>query len=241
MSDHQIQDKKGSSAAKIVADKLLEMAVKRGLKTGDKLPGEVELAAEFKVSRITVREAINGLKFLGILDSAPRRGTTIAGLDYSSLSKYLGFQMAFSPMGEHELLESRIAIESGLMNLVAAKMTQESYRELVTLATACEIESNGAEDIHKSLIADLNFHRKLLEIAGNQIIMAFGNLIETFFLIHVAQHPGNSIDSKSAAEMHLLIVNALHEKNIDLARGLIRRHLMRHIENPAAELVGSRA
>ena len=62
----------------VLADRLLQTAIESNMKIGDKLPGEVELADRFHVSRVSIREAINGLKFLGMLDAAPRRGTTMA-------------------------------------------------------------------------------------------------------------------------------------------------------------------
>ena len=102
------------SMSTVLADRLLQTAIESNMKIGDKLPGEVELADRFHVSRVSIREAINGLKFLGMLDAAPRRGTTIAALDYRRLVKYLGFQMAFSSLSEEELFDARLALEIGM-------------------------------------------------------------------------------------------------------------------------------
>ena len=61
----------------VLADRLLQTAIESNMKIGDKLPGEVELADRFHVSRVSIREAINGLKFLGMLDAAPRRDSSV--------------------------------------------------------------------------------------------------------------------------------------------------------------------
>ena len=122
------------SMSTVLADRLLQTAIESNMKIGDKLPGEVELADRFHVSRVSIREAINGLKFLGMLDAAPRRGTTIAALDYRRLVKYLGFQMAFSSLSEEELFDARLALEIGMLDLVGQRMTDEDYRELLELA-----------------------------------------------------------------------------------------------------------
>ncbi len=188
----------------VLADRLLQTAIESNMKIGDKLPGEVELADRFHVSRVSIREAINGLKFLGMLDAAPRRGTTIAALDYRRLVKYLGFQMAFSSLSEEELFDARLALEIGMLDLVGQRMT--------------------AED---SIEADMRFHQRLLEISGNSMLQAFVKLIESFFHRQNA-HPGNRQDQASAAEVHRMIVEALHDRNIELARGLMQKHLARH-------------
>ena len=108
-----------------LADRLLQMALENKMKVGDKFPNENELAEQLKVSRVSLREAINGLKFLGLLDDAPRRGTTIAALDYGRLLKYISFQQVFSPLSEKELFDARMSIEIGIMGLLIERMTEE--------------------------------------------------------------------------------------------------------------------
>ncbi|PWM76171.1 MAG: hypothetical protein DBX90_11655 [Lentisphaerae bacterium] len=210
-----------------LADQLLQMAIDGNMKTGDKLPGEIELAEKFQVSRVSIREAINGLKFLGILDAAPRRGTTIAALDYRRLVKYIGFQMAFSSMSEAELFEARLALETGMLELVAKRMTDETWAELRELAEACRRASDEPEAVAASIEADMRFHRRLLELSGNGMLQAFVKLIEVFFLSS-NRPPANRQDQENAAEVHLMIVEALHDRNVELARGLMQKHLAKH-------------
>lgn len=174
----------------VLADRLLQTAIESNMKIGDKLPGEVELADRFHVSRVSIREAINGLKFLGMLDAAPRRGTTIAALDYRRLVKYLGFQMAFSSLSEEELFDARLALEIGMLDLVGQRMTAEDYRELLELADACRRESDEPKAVADSIEADMRFHQRLLEISGNSMLQAFVKLIESFFHRQNA-HPGD--------------------------------------------------
>lgn len=210
-----------------LADQLLQMAIDGNMKIGDKLPGEIELAEKFQVSRVSIREAINGLKFLGILDAAPRRGTTIAALDYRRLVKYIGFQMAFSSMSEAELFEARLALETGMLELVAKRMTDATWMELRELAEACRRASDEPEAVAASIEADMRFHRRLLELSGNGMLQAFVKLIEVFFLSS-NRPPANRRDQENAAEVHLMIVEALHDHNVELARGLMQKHLARH-------------
>jgi GntR family transcriptional regulator len=67
----------------------------------DGLPAELELAAEFSVSRNTVREALAVLKHEGLIDRGPKVGTHVAQRKYShGLDALLGLKETFKHLGE---------------------------------------------------------------------------------------------------------------------------------------------
>ena len=67
----------------------------------DALPAEHELAAEFAVSRNTVREALTVLKNEGLIDRGPRVGTHVAQRKYEhGLDALLGLKETFKHLGE---------------------------------------------------------------------------------------------------------------------------------------------
>jgi GntR family transcriptional regulator len=67
----------------------------------DGLPGEHELAAEFLVSRNTIREALTILKNEGLIDRSPKVGTHVAQRKYDhALDALLGLKETFKHLGE---------------------------------------------------------------------------------------------------------------------------------------------
>lgn len=67
----------------------------------DGLPAELELAAEFSVSRNTIREALAALKHEGLIDRGPRVGTHVAQRKYAhGLDALLGLKETFKDLGE---------------------------------------------------------------------------------------------------------------------------------------------
>jgi GntR family transcriptional regulator len=67
----------------------------------DGLPPENELAAEFSVSRNTIREALGILKTEGLIDRGPKVGTHVAQRKYNhGLDSLLGLKETFKNQGE---------------------------------------------------------------------------------------------------------------------------------------------
>lgn len=204
---------------------LLEFIIDSGLRPGDRLPPEEKLAVQFGVSRVSVRQALHGLKFLGLLSSATRRGTTLAEIDFSQLSRYLSFQLAYSSMSVQELLEARLVIEQGMIELLCGKCTDEVYLRLRNAAEkgSCHGDSPRELELHRQ--KDFAFHRLLLSSGGNAVLDAFSSLLETFFR-RLKGNPVTMDEIRRADAEHLQLVEALHDNNIELARGLLRRHLV---------------
>jgi GntR family transcriptional regulator len=85
--------------ARLVADVLRHQIHAGGYRDG--LPGEHELAAEFFVSRNTVREALATLKGEGLIDRGPKVGTHVAVRKYDhGLDALVGLKETFKGYGE---------------------------------------------------------------------------------------------------------------------------------------------
>ncbi len=67
---------------------------------GDTLPGELELAAEHRTSRNTIRDALALLRDEGLIDRAPRLGTRVAARKFDhGLDALLGLQETLEGRG----------------------------------------------------------------------------------------------------------------------------------------------
>jgi DNA-binding FadR family transcriptional regulator len=159
----------GRRAHEEVLDRI-ERAIADGeLSTGDRLPGERELAESYGVSRPSVREALRVLETLGII--VARRGT---GADSGSivvarggrgLSSALRLHSSLQQIDTRDFVDLRVVLEAEAAGRAAALAAAPTahLRELVAALDEIQV----AEDYH---LADTNFHVELARISGNALL-----------------------------------------------------------------------
>ena len=100
------------------------------LKSGDQLPPERDLAAQFKVSRTSVREALRTLESLGLIEIRPGEGTFVREVSVESLIEPLAHVILSQREAVGELFEARRLLEPALAGLAARRATQDDLHEM---------------------------------------------------------------------------------------------------------------
>jgi GntR family transcriptional repressor for pyruvate dehydrogenase complex len=159
---------------KEVISQILEIIKAEEWKQGDRIPGEIELAGKFEVSRNCVREALKALGHAGILESKPGLGTFLAKDALRSIqTKELGqFLRDDTPLTE--LLEARLIIEPQLARIVAERATEA---DIARLEAAVKRAMHAVKTNTYSVQIGLEFHTILTQIANNRLIMRLFNSI----------------------------------------------------------------
>lgn len=210
--------------SRLVADFVLSYIIESKMKPGDKLPSEEEFARQFGVSRVSIREGLRGLKFLGLVKSSTKRGTILQEMDFSMLSRCLGYQMAVSDFSFAQLLEARLELELGALDIICGRMTARQIAKLRSFAD-CSRKNDSDTERHKTHRMDCEFHRYLLSAGGNSILQSFSRLLELFFS---NQSSGSYELSCLVADEHMRLTDAIESGNLELARGIMRLHLGRY-------------
>ncbi len=117
---------------------------------------EQTLADELGLSRTPVREALIRLQKEGLVDVVPRHGMRV---------------LPVSPTDMKEIYEILSALESTAAELLAKR--QPSDAELAPLERASRDMSRAlrADDLEAWADADERFHRQLIELAGNRLLV----------------------------------------------------------------------
>ena len=208
--------------------------VSQRVRSGDWLPPEAALAAQFGVSRGVARECIRGLEERGLVAVKHGRGATVLPeqrwdvLDPDVLRALLDHGRGSVILGE--FLESRRILEISAAGLAAERARPAHLAQLsgafdrMTAAARRALENPAAEDLYHE--ADIGFHRALIDATGNR---ALGALIEPIHRALVAaRRPLARPDRRLEHSLpeHQRILTAVAQGDVDAAREAMRAHLL---------------
>ena len=211
----------------LIAEKIKDYILDNGLKQGDRLPTEHELAERFGVSRISVREATKALGFLGIIDAAPRRGLTIGAVNMERLSQYLGFHFAVADYPFDQILDARIAIEVGAVprGMKGIEADRSVLTQLTSLVEKLSANAQTAEPQtpEEWIELDLELPRVLLSASRLEPLMAFHDLLLIFFK-RIRPDLSQHLRQRSAAEHHQ-ILELISQQDVAGVQETLRAHI----------------
>lgn len=207
----------------------LERAILDGTwKAGERLPAERDLAARWRVSRATVREAMAQLAARGILTRRQGDGT------YLSDPALRDSTALWADLAEHRddlqghLLEFRDILESHTAALAAIRHQAADRRRLLHAANRVD-RAFASQDRTAQIEADAAFHLAIAEAARNPVFSRLLASLRTTFHHHMRHSlAGTGTDPAHAGAVraqHAAITRAILGRNPDGAREAIRAHL----------------
>lgn len=206
-----------------VAQAIREQVFSGSLEEGQRLPSEREMAEQFGVSRVVVREAIRTLELAGILRvQKGAGGGTFVSTNYDKpLSSSIENLLAGRAITLDNLFELRLMLEAPAAEKAALSPTKEglaSLDEIVALSEKVREDSEGLR------AANLEFHRRLVAQADNPLQSA---LCETVIdiLVHALEGQLNVELSQAVLEYHKRIVEAIRTGQAKEARRLVEGDL----------------
>lgn len=210
-----------------VERKLLEIFIKRNLKPGDPIPKEVELAQAMGVSRTVIRESLNRLKTIDIIESKKHRGTVIKSPDLFMVLHKSMIPNILDDKTLRDLFELRLIIDVGMADFVVNKATPDDIKKLQKLI---EKEPDKSDDILFDVEHEIKFHSKLYEITGNSSLIRFQALL--FPLFNYAYKSGliSKPIKRKRYVSHKGLIEALKKGDAEKFRESMRTHLENHFQ-----------
>lgn len=137
------------------------------------MPPERELAAQFRVSRSSVREAIRELVALNILVTRRGAGTYVTELSQAELFAPLHFALRVDPTSLLHLFELRRVLEPVAAAIAATRLGDAAIAELEDLVAILKQRfKNGDEDLEGLVEADERIHDEIIATMHNPLISA---------------------------------------------------------------------
>ncbi|MFH2113510.1 MAG: FCD domain-containing protein, partial [Spirochaetota bacterium] len=208
-----------------ITEQIVLMISKGSWKESERIPGELELAQLFEVSRNSVRESIKALELVGLLISRSGKGTFVS--DHALQRVH---QLRFSPEEKIDpdietIMEARLVVEPGLAFMVATLASEEDCNNLKKAIDA-SLEAFKKKDYDFEL--GLAFHKLLYHISGNSILIGFFESLKESIVVTrrkiFFQHIDEKIIFKEIDE-HYRILDFIRAHESDRAGTAMRSHL----------------
>ncbi|WP_367123553.1 FadR/GntR family transcriptional regulator [Streptomyces phytohabitans] len=202
-----------------VLDRLRAYAVENGLRAGDRLPAERELAARLGVSRASVKQAVVVLEVRGLVEVRHGGGTYLRGdsLDAEPVERFVERRRRLP-----DVLDAREALETKLAELAAARRTDDDLAALRAALDHTEREIAGGGHGEEG---DRRFHEAVTAAAGSALLAEFMRSLAD--QIAESRHeslrqPGRT--GRSLAQ-HRAILDAIEAGRPRAASAAMRRHV----------------
>ncbi len=192
------------------------------LNVGDKLPNELELAAKFKVSRGTLREIINHLTLLGVLERSTKRGTYVKAPTAGDIGETLSLQLKIAGVGFEELKETRLLLELAQVPLLIRLATPVLIDRLNSLIDQME---KSIDNPDRADALDLEFHLTLIEITGNRVLKVFSHVITMMFDREHRKKFLNAAAIRKSVDDHRKMMKYMKSGDCEKLKALIEEHI----------------
>ena len=190
---------------------------------GDKLPSETALAEQFGISRITVRQALQRLSALNLIETRLGEGSFVKTVEIDQPLDNLISIAYLGTKTQSQVLEFRTILEVASAGLAAIRAGDEDLLLLQeNLSHMKAIAAQKDDDAFSDL--DLEFHTAIGQITKNPLIIRTNSILRDVLepsMKEVIQRMGY----ETALRYHAQIIDAIRQKDSALAEDLMRKHI----------------
>ena len=216
--------KSRESIAEQIKAQVLQLLIRRRIKAGEYFGTEADLAEAFGTSRLPVRDAVQALQALGLLETRVGKGggIFIARPNPESFEEALAIQAQLLGTSEDELLDDHEATESFTAALAAERATPADVARLedilASFARALAKEDRDAETRHL-----MEFHVGLAEVSRNRILMVQMQVLMKMAYYYFKLAPKTARSTwKMALESHEQLLSHIRAGDADAARRQVK-------------------
>jgi len=209
----------------IIAEELQRIIDSGLIKPGDKLDSIENLAKQYHVGRSTIREALSQLKAKGLIESRQGGGTYVTS-PIPTMSSLQDVTVE-NPMELTQLLQVRIIVEVGCIELASKLRTESDMEELQRILSQME-DAIGNEEI--SQVYDVNFHLAIARATQNPFLLSMMESISTAMSRTIRDTRSLWLYSRKEAaerlyEEHQQMLQCITDQNPEAGILVMRKHL----------------
>lgn len=211
-----------------VRERVLQLIRSGDFVPGDTLPSEREMMQTFEVGRPAIREAMQSLQRMGLVEikhgGRPRVAEPSVGHMTDQLGETMRHLLMHSPASFEHLKEARATFETEMARIAARKC---SAQDLERIRRIVDLQEAASDDSPRFLELDGQFHREIANISGNPIFASLSEALFNWlaeFHVSLVRHPG--LETLTVAE-HRGILAAIANRDPAAAGKAMAEHLYR--------------
>jgi len=204
-----------------VAQTILQRIAKGELRPGHRLPSQRDLAQSMGVGLAVIREAVQRLAALNVIEASHGSGTVIRPFRWMPLIYDPGlFHLAMQRIGIRDLWEARRLLEGQIIRLAAERATAA---DLAAMRAVLERADPLPTDYKASQALNREFHLALARAGQNAVLE---DLLAPLLDLHVdgAAHRFSRATSRLTWRAHRAIYEAVAAGSQAAADRAIQRH-----------------
>ena len=231
MAARPLKNIKKESVRVQVFRQLRDQVLRRTWPPGCKIPSEHELSRTMGVSRVSIREGIQHLVSLGILETRHGEGTFVRELSGEIYFNSLIPLMALDETDIFHVLEYRRIIEKGTAALAAERATDHDVAEMEAVYDRM-VRSQG--DVAEFAKEDLEFHLAVAKATGNSVLIKVNNVLRSVLSVSM-ENIVSTLGMRDGLHYHRLLIEAVRSRNAPEAERLMEEHVVGTIERLRSE------
>ena len=214
---------KGASLVDNVVEQVQLLIAKGHLASGDRLPKEDELGSKLGVSRTVLREALSRLEATGLVTIQRGKGMFVSDPSgVASCARLIRNAMTLTGKDLSQFMEFRRIIECQAARRAAELAKPEDLAELERLVLEMNREDQNYID---SVRIDFQFHLKIVEISGNELMHSALRVIQEFIMTTMVKTTPNPRDYDQSRRYHMQVVDAIRTGNPEVAEKAASAHM----------------
>jgi DNA-binding FadR family transcriptional regulator len=227
--------------AEVLAGRIRTQILRGELREGENLPNENELMERFSVSRHVLREAYRILESERLITvrRGAQGGPRVLSLDPQVAARHVGTLLQVRGTTLSDLESVRIGLEP----LAVRWLTEspDAHAAVVTLREYNDRADAAVEDLPSFAYHSFGFHRKVVELAGNQALTVLMDLIAEIVQQHITARetaadndPVERVrDNKRSVRANAKMLKLVESGDADAAEAYWREHITAVVEHLA--------
>jgi len=221
--------KKRNNLCNLIVEDIKKNIIGGILKPGEKISGEFEFAEQYEVSRFTVREAMKMLDSMGLITIRHGIGSFVNEVTPKSFMKPLLPVLMMSDTDIERICEARLPLEVQAIYLCVDRIDKEELSKMKQLIEKMDKALSIKEfDNYNEL--DIEFHLLIAKASKNQVIFEILNTLQDMLREQMKRVSAAPDSKERSIKRHKLMVEAIENKEKELARQLMTLHINDSIE-----------